>query len=67
MSSIKYPRDWLGEESEGLVVNYVELTSLCAANGIKSGEVSYIAEQMRLVAMRSIHEIVKSREQNENL
>lgn len=59
---LKYPYYWAGEASEGLIVNHSELTGFCTSNGLSAGEIAYVADQMRMTAVRTINNICESRE-----
>lgn len=67
MAHIKYPKTWAGAASEGLIINYSELTALCMANELDSGNIAYIAEQMRMSAMGTINQILESNAQGEKV
>lgn len=62
MSNVAYPTHWPDSGSEGLVINYSELTALCAANNLDSGHIAYIAEQMRMICMGTINQILELKE-----
>lgn len=59
MAHLKYPKTWAGAASEGLIINYSELTALCVANGL-GANIAYIAEQMRMSAMGTVNRILES-------
>jgi hypothetical protein len=63
MSKIKYPQDWMGVSSLGLIVNFGELTKLCKANGLDAGNISYIVDAINTTTLRIIDEIATDKEQ----
>lgn len=59
MSKIKYPKQWADASSEGLVIDYTQLTNLCVANGLDGGNIAYVANQMRMTCLRAISAILE--------
>lgn len=62
MTKTKYPTQWADASSEGLVINYTQLTNLCVTNGLDSGNIAYIANQMRMACMGTIDQILASQQ-----
>jgi hypothetical protein len=67
MAKISYPEDWIGPESIALVVNYAELSKLANANGLNSGHLNYLVQQVNDTVLGSINRILEEEPTDDHL